>query len=231
MSQEWPPEEYPSQPAAQQWRPERYDPNEHFAHARRQQEFRGQQPPPLFQPGYQGQPSGHYPPPYQPGPRRSRRRKNGTGRVVAIIIGSAVLLIILVVALSSNGSQSPAPAVATSAPGVTFPADQPTSASATAAPSTVTYVVTGSRANVTYGPAGSDATGSVPMRKTVTIPASAPLYYAIDAQLNGSGSVTCEILVGSRVISRATASGGYQIASCEIVPDPLTGNWQDANTA
>jgi hypothetical protein len=100
----------------------------------------------------------------------------------------------------------------------------------TAAAATVTYVVTGSSADVTYGPAGSSLSGSVPMRKTATIPSSPPGYYSIDAQLNGSGTVTCEILVSGKVVSKATASGSYNIASCEITQDPFSGAWQDANS-
>jgi hypothetical protein len=95
---------------------------------------------------------------------------------------------------------------------------------------TITYSVTGSDATVTYGPAGSSASGSVPMSETAAIPSSPPVYYAITAQLNGSGSVTCEILVDGTVVSTSTAAGSYNIASCEIVQDPLTGQWQDANS-
>ena len=105
----------------------------------------------------------------------------------------------------------------------------PKATTAKAATNTVTYVVTGSSADVTYGPAGTQLSGSVPMRKTAAIPASPPDYYSIDAQLNGSGSVTCEILVGGSVISKASATGSYNIASCEIDQDPFSGNWEDTN--
>jgi hypothetical protein len=93
---------------------------------------------------------------------------------------------------------------------------------------TVTYVVTGtSGAQVTYGPAGSNLTGSVPMHITSRL--GTPAYYAINAQLQGSGQLSCKILVDRVVISSGTAGGGYQIADCEISQDPFTGQWQDDN--
>jgi hypothetical protein len=94
---------------------------------------------------------------------------------------------------------------------------------------TVTYIVTGSNADVTYGPAGSDAAGKVPMHVTKTIPGTAPDYYAISAQLQGSGTVKCEIEVNGKVISTGTATGSYNIASCEITPGLLPGHWDDTN--
>ena len=92
---------------------------------------------------------------------------------------------------------------------------------------TVSYVVTGSEADVTYGPSGSDFQGSVPMNVSAHL--GNPLYYAISAQLQGDGQVSCAILVGGKVISSATATGGYNIATCEISQDPLYGGWTDTN--
>ena len=91
----------------------------------------------------------------------------------------------------------------------------------------MTYVVTGSAADVTYGPSGSDYSGSVPMH--VSKPLGTPAYYAINAQLQGDGTVSCKIEVDGKVVSQGTASGAYQIASCEIVQDAFSGAWQDAN--
>ena len=91
------------------------------------------------------------------------------------------------------------------------------------------YVVTGTPGtSVTYGPAGTNLTGSVPMRVVAKL--GNPSYYAISAQLQGAGSVSCRIKVDGNVISRATATGGYNIADCEISQDPLTGAWQDDNS-
>lgn len=97
------------------------------------------------------------------------------------------------------------------------------------AANTITYIVTGSSANVTYGPAGSDFTGSVPMNVSAPIGNNPAAYYALDAQLNGGGTVTVEILVGGKVISSATATGGYNIATAEIDQNPLTGQWENTN--
>jgi hypothetical protein len=89
--------------------------------------------------------------------------------------------------------------------------------------------VNGSSADVTYGPAGSDLSGTVPMSKTMTIPDQAPVYYAITAQLQGGGQVSCEIQVNGQTIASGSADGGYNIASCEIGQDPLSGNWKSDN--
>lgn len=183
------------------------------------------------QPPYQGQWPPPQPPQWQPqGPQfrpPPRRRKSGAGWIFGSLCLLAVIIVIAIVAAHGGSSSSSAPPAA----GGSTAAPAATSAPAAAAGSTVTYVVTGSSADVTYGPAGSSLSGSVPMRKTAAIPASAPAYYAITAQLNGPGTVTCEILVGGKVISKSTATGSYNIADCEITQDPLSGNWADANSA
>jgi hypothetical protein len=95
-------------------------------------------------------------------------------------------------------------------------------------PHTLTYIVLGTPgAQVTYGPSGSNFNGQVPMR--ITAPLRHPQYYAIDAQVQGGGSVTCKIKVDGKTISQANASGGYNIASCEIDQNPLTGQWENTN--
>jgi hypothetical protein len=95
----------------------------------------------------------------------------------------------------------------------------------TAARQTVEFKVTGSQAVVTYGPAGSSVMGTVPLAVTQTL--RDPSDYSVQAQLKGSGSVTAEILVNGKVVSRGTASGGYNIATAEISVNPLTGKWVD----
>ena len=56
-----------------------------------------------------------------------------------------------------------------------------------------------------------------------------PIYYAISAQLQGGGDVSCKIEVDGHVISSGQATGGYNIAQCEIGQDPITGDWQNDN--
>lgn len=202
-----------------------------------QQPGNQQWPPPQWQPPGQPptRPSAQWgPPPGQPpliAPpgRRKPPRKGSTGRTIAIIAGAAVVVFILVATLSHGSSPAPSPAASGAPAGTTAPAAQASTAAAAAAGSTVTYVVSGAPADVTYGPAGSDLSGSVPMSKTAKIPSSAPAYYSIDAQLNGSGTVSCKIEVNGKVVSQATATGSYNIASCEITQDPFSGAWQDAN--
>jgi hypothetical protein len=101
--------------------------------------------------------------------------------------------------------------------------DEPTTP---AAPETVTYIVSGSSADVTYGPAGSSLSGHSPMKVTKKL--GDPAYYSISAQLNGSGHVSCKLEIDGEVVSHAEASGSYQIAMCEAVN--FGGEWQDANS-
>jgi hypothetical protein len=55
---------------------------------------------------------------------------------------------------------------------------------------TITYIVTGTPgAQVTYGPAGTNLTGSVPMDVTKRL--GDPSYYAMNAQLQGGGRGQC----------------------------------------
>ena len=94
---------------------------------------------------------------------------------------------------------------------------------------TVTYIVRGfAGAQVTYGPAGSDFNGNVPMRVTERL--GDPEYYAINAQLQGGGTVSCSIEVDGVPLSTASATGGYNIADCEIGQDPITNLWENDNT-
>lgn len=94
---------------------------------------------------------------------------------------------------------------------------------------TVTYVVTGTPgASVTYGPSGSDLSGSVPM--SVSAALETPSYYAINAQLRGAGEVKCRLEVDGVTLSSGTASGGYNIAGCQIGQNPTTGSWVNENS-
>lgn len=194
--------------------------------------YQGQWPPQQQQPQYPPQYQQPQPQPQQwpqPGPgHRQPPRKRRKGGIAAFVIGGSVAVIIVIaIAAANSGGKAPASSPGTPAAGASSPAAPAKAAAAT----TVTYVVTGSSADVTYGPAGSSLSGHAGMSKTTAIPAHAPAYYSIDAQLSGSGSVTCEILVSGKVISKSTASGAYNIASCEITQDPFSGQWSDTNAA
>jgi hypothetical protein len=189
----------------------------------------GDQPPwqqpqqPLPPQGWQQPPGGYRPPPRPP------KRKHTARNVVLICAAAVVVLIIAVAAGSASGKKTPAAATTptASAPAST-PASHPAKAAA-AAPSTVSYEVWGSSASVQYGPSGSTLNGRVPMKVTAKLEHS--IDYSVDAQLNGGGAVHCRILVDGKLVSASTATGSYNIASCEIVQDPLSGKWEDANSA
>jgi hypothetical protein len=175
-----------------------------------------------------------------------------------VILGALVALIIGIVIGATGKTPTTAAADTKAAPAPTVTVTQHATAEAAPAPTvtetvtaspssnsgggsatspsssgsqTVTFIVygDGSAVNVTYGPAGSNDTGTEPMNVTDTIPSSPPSYYAISAQLQGGGSVSVIIKVDGQQISGGVANGGYNIASAEIGQDPITGQWQDDN--
>lgn len=218
-----------------QWQP-RYDPGAHERRARSGQPPQGHDPgtrepwQPQWPPQPQQFPPPGQPPQYPPGPghRLPPRKRRGRKIAAAITGGFVLLIVVIAVAANSGGKGSPASGSSSGATAAGAPA---TFLAAKAGAATVTYVVTGSPADVTYGPAGSSLSGSVPMRKTEKLGSKPAAYYSIDAQLSGSGKVTCEVLVSGKVISKASASGEFNIASCEVTQDPFSGQWQDANAA
>jgi hypothetical protein len=137
-------------------------------------------------------------------------------RTLTITAAIAAAVIALAGCKSSTSASGPAPAASGSASAKAVVHHR----------KTVTYIVTGSTAQVTYGPAGSSLNGTVPMHKTRKL--HHPQYYAISAQLQGGGAVHCKIKVDGKTISHSTATGGYNIAQCEIVQDVLSGKWESA---
>ena len=94
-------------------------------------------------------------------------------------------------------------------------------------PQQVTYVATGSSADVTYGPSGSGFKGTAPL--TVTKPlVGNPQFYSISAQLKNGGTVTCQIKVDGVTIVSASASGSTNVAHCAMDQD-LNGSWQETS--
>lgn len=180
-----------------------------------------QQPYPPYPPGY-GQPQ--YAPPQMPPPRRPwiSRHKFLTGL-------GALLLFFIFIGVGANLGSTKSNGTGASGFTATSQAAAPATSAAAAVKQSVTFVVTGSPADVTYGPSGTSVQGTVPMR--VTKPLSNPVFYSLYAQLQGGGEVTCKILVDGKIISQSVASGGYNIAQCEISQDPLSGQWSDTNAA
>ncbi|UXY23053.1 hypothetical protein N8I84_33395 [Streptomyces cynarae] len=169
--------------------------------------------------------------PQAPEPKKKSKVKTCAGAGCLGIVGVVILGGVISVAGGGNSSSAPAaqsPAAASPDPGHSAKAAAPRSTARKETPQTVTYVVTGTGgADVQYGPAGSSAQGKVPM--SVTKPLRNPQYYAITAQLQGGGHVTCQLKVNGKVISQSTASGGYNLASCEISKDIFSGKWTDTN--
>ena len=174
-------------------------------------------------PQWQGYPYG-YTPPLPPRRRWMRRHP------VLTALGVLVLLFFGIGAGASLGSSKSQNGTGASSFGSTQTAvAAPATSAAAAVKQTVTFVVTGSPADITYGPAGTSVSGTVPLH--VTKPLANPIYYSIEAQLQGGGEVTCKIKVDGKIISQSVASGGYNIAMCEIGQDPLSGKWTDDNAA
>jgi len=82
---------------------------------------------------------------------------------------------------------------------------------------------------ITYGPSGSNSNGYVGMDVKMAIPASAPSFYAIQAQCQQGGTASVVIKVDGTQISSGVANGAYNIASAEISQDPISGQWVDDN--
>jgi hypothetical protein len=103
----------------------------------------------------------------------------------------------------------------------------PSTSSAPAAPEQVTYACTGSApdgVDITYGPSGSShSTSKLPFNHTEGLTSGAQ-YYVTEAQLQGSGSVSCTTTVqtdnldgsANDVANSGSADGGYNIASAQV---------------
>src|SRR5215831_18008666 len=136
---------------------------------------------------------------------------------IVTTIGALVVAGIVAASIGS-GSSSPTPAPT---PTITLaPAAQPT----TSAPA----------------PASSTPASSPSATGPATEPNPAPQHvveyvvtdaigYSVSAQLQGGGSVECKIVIDGKTVASAGASGGYNIAIAEVVKDPFTGEWRDAN--
>lgn len=186
---------------------------------------------------------GAYTPPNGPQqPQSGKKSKKGCGCLG--ILGLAIVVIIAIAVASggdktdsNNGTASSQDTSIAAAPTDTTVVDTevplleaPTTTQPTVAEQ-VTYACTGSApdgVDVTYGPSGSQYSAShLPFKKTVALDDSAQ-YYVTEAQLSGSGHVTCTTTIqrsdGSTVVNTATAEGGYNIASAQIC-STFDGGW------
>ncbi|MGW0994226.1 hypothetical protein ACWD5V_13090 [Streptomyces sp. NPDC002523] len=177
-----------------------------------------------------GQQPGQPQQPFQPqAPEPHKKKSKGKTCAGVGCLGVVGILVIAGAIYAATGGKSSSgtdksPAAELSDAGNGSKASASQSATQKEAPQTVTYVVTGtSGADVQYGPVGSAVQGKVPM--SVTRPLKNGQHYAITAQLQGGGHVTCQLKVNGRVISQSTASGDYNIASCETSKDTFSEKW------
>jgi hypothetical protein len=125
--------------------------------------------------------------------------------------------------------------------GTACQAATPSPSNTPASPTKVEFIVSGTATDgidITYGPSGSNFDGPSTLDGTATM--SVPFdgsaeYYAIDAQLQGDGSITCKIVVtgpddNPLTVSRGAASGGYNICSAQAAPEDSSGlTWTNEN--
>lgn len=146
------------------------------------------------------------------------------GKILAVITGLVILLVVIAIASGSSKSNlSAATKPAASASAVTAtPAVAKTKAS-----NTVTFVVTGAPADVTYGHGGSSTHGTSPMRVTEPLIGSAT-DYTLSAVLGEDGTVKVKIYVNGKLIAHAKATGQYQSAMAVIDKNPFTDQWESS---
>lgn len=204
----------------------------------------GGAPPP---PGWSTPPSGGTPPP----PKKRHRARN-----VLAIIGSLVLLLIIVAVAtgghSNTNTSSSANASSSGSGGSPAPASQaaaaptPSPTPTLQPPTQVEFIVSGyapgdgygSGPTVDYG-SDSDTHEAQPASIDGTLTYSVPYdpsaqYYSVNAQLTGSGNLSCKIVVTGPypdkplTVSSGSASGGYSICSAQAAPtDPSGLTWNN----
>jgi hypothetical protein len=194
-----------------------------------------QQPYQPFQPepGYGPQPGYQMPPPPPP-----RRRRTARSVILSVV---AVLAVLIAIGAALGGGSHPRrhhPATTAASPS---PASSQTEITITPKSNPpvrtkvrVVFVVTGSApggADITYGSDSdnlSPHTGVLPFHASVPFHDSA-LYYALNAQLNGSGDITCRVYLKvtkfwmdgthktlRRLVAHGRASGGYNICDAQV---------------
>lgn len=203
---------------------------------------------------WQPQPPGQQGPP--PPPTKPKRRLNKFGLGCMGALGLVVVIVIIAIAANSGGGgggnspshgtgqaskTTPTPAATATATPTPAPAPKATQApAAPAAPNSVSFAVWGNdggtgtdiqyssdsnsqqaNAEIEGGSATAPAwTGSLPYDSNAE-------YYAINAQLNGSGTLYCSLTIvdaGKTYTHTATASGDYQLCNVELVAGFL-GGW------
>ena len=123
--------------------------------------------------------------------------------------------LLLLVACQTGGSQARTPAPHSSATVATF---------------RVSGTDGGSGVDITYGSQNANMQGGSKLPWSATMPVQGSArYYAVQAQLNGKGSITCSVRVDG-VAKTAHASGGYDVCRAEVVNE-LGGRWAPSSAS
>ncbi|MBO0746207.1 MAG: hypothetical protein J2P43_14400 [Candidatus Dormibacteraeota bacterium] len=88
----------------------------------------------------------------------------------------------------------------------------------------------GAGIDITYGSQNANLQGGskLPWSTTMPIEGSAQ-FYAVQAQLNGAGSITCSVRVKG-VTKTSHVSGGYDVCRAEVVNE-LNGRWAPSSAS
>jgi hypothetical protein len=184
------------------------------------------------------------PPGFYPYPPQQPPKKKHTVRTVLITLSAVFVVVIGAIAgctvlvmdggggSGGNDNGAPPPLGSGKQQPQKKGAAAPTKQKAHAASKpTVTFRVEGTASSVdtTYGSDSDNrqAPDKVPWQTTLSRDDSGDtLYYFVNAQLNGGGDITCEVLVGSKVVATGHASGSYNICSAQVGQDPFTDKWE-----
>lgn len=193
-------------------------------------------------------PGGPLTPPQGPPPKKKR-----TGLKIFFASAATFVLVLIVAsaALShhSNGTPAASSSSSPAASGAAAPAGAaaaPSPAPSLQVPTQVEFIVSGyapgdgfgSGPTVNYGSDGNTheaRPASIDGTLTYSIPFDpSAQYYSVNAQLIGSGQLSCKIVVtgpypdNPLTVSSGNASGGYSICSAQAAPTDSTGfNWRN----
>jgi len=153
--------------------------------------------------------------------QQPQKMRGGCFKWFAIIAGIIVVLIIVIAAISAAGGGNNDSTSDSSQPGNSESKDADEQQNG----STVKFEVEtadGSNVSVTYTSAGDgasqaqdNATAS-PWSKEIQVDKHGMLNVNVLAQQEGSGDVTCRILVDGEEVNSNTSSGPYSIATCNF---------------
>lgn len=198
------------------------------------------------QPYQEGQPYGQQPSPPSPDHGRRRRKSWPARHKILTAIGAVIGLFValgVIGAVAGAGRAAKPAAQAATAPSYT-PATQYYNTSTPTptpnAPTKVEFIVSGSAPDgidITYGPAGSNLAGPSVLAGTTTMTVNFDPnadYYAMNAQLQGDGDITCKIVAtgpGDQPLtaSSGAASGSYNICSAQAAPENNGLSWENEN--